>query len=206
MEISVSEILLGPVVYKASILEKFVTYPFVLSHSMYNLNSANLSKEHKMSSSLNSRFLAKIVLLVSCLALLDRRSDALLLGNLIGCNSFGCRLTNLETEVAHLKQQVARMGDHGQMNNQHQNQMLPYNQHQNQNQLPNQSLLNQQGTNSNQLNGGNTPNQQQQQNPGGSSSGPRVNYANLLQDYPVNQQQMLRRVADYQNGLSNQFS
>lgn len=153
-----------------------------------------------MSSSLNTRFLAKIVLLVSCLALLDRRSDALLLGNLIGCNSFGCRLTNLETEVAHLKQQVARMSDQSHMNNQ----MLPYNQHNNQ--LPNQSLLNQQGTHSNQLNGGNNPNQQQQQNPGGSTSGPRVNYANLLQDYPANQQQMLRRVADYQNGLGNQFS
>lgn len=151
----------------------------------------------------NARFITRVVLLVSCLALLDRKSDALLLGNLIGCNSFGCRLTALENEVSHLKQQVARMSD----NNLHHmnNQMQPYNQQQT-NQLPNQGLLNQQGGNNlpNQLNGGN--NQNQQQNSGGSTTGPRVNFANMLQDYPANQQQLLRRVADYQNGLSNQFT
>lgn len=155
-----------------------------------------------MSTSINTQFLTKILLLVSCLALLDRRSDALLLGNLIGCNSFGCRLSALETEVGHLKQQVARMSDnsHNQMLLPN-NQMQPYNQaHTNQNQLPNQSSLNQQG--------GTTPNQQQQNQQGGTTNNgqPRVNFANLLQDYPqANQQQLLRRVADYQNNLGNQF-
>lgn len=153
-----------------------------------------------MSNSLKTRYLTKIIILVSCLVVLDKRSDALLLGNLIGCNSFNCRLTALETEVSHLKQQVARMSDQSHMLHTN-NQMQPYN---NQNQLPNQGLNqlpNQQGNNN--------PNQQQQQqqnNQGSSTNGPRVNYANMLQDYPANQQQLLRRVADYQNGLGNQYS
>jgi len=53
---------------------------------------------------------AKSVVLVVCLCLVAPNSSAMLLGNLIGCNSFGCRLAALENDVAQLKQQVSRLG------------------------------------------------------------------------------------------------
>lgn len=151
-------------------------------------------------------------LLLFILAFISKESNALLLTNLIGCSSFNCRLSAVESDVSHLKMQMARMTGDPSFLNQNSNgggtgmngsfqRPNQFNQGQNQNgmnngQLPNQALT--QATNSN-SNGNNNNN-----------SGPnRVNLANLLSEYPQNQQaDQLRRVQannPYQNGLVNQF-
>lgn len=158
-----------------------------------------------MTKLLSVQLVAKILLVVGCVALVNRKSDAFLLGNIIGCNSFGCRLTNLENEVNHLKNQVNRM----QMNSPTQG---FNNGNNNNNANPNQGYngLN----NNNQMNGSQLPQQQQQQQQGTANNGQqqqnvrqlgslntsqmfpngnelsRVNYGNV--DY--NQAQATRRV------------
>jgi hypothetical protein len=69
------------------------------------------------------------LLMAACLAVLVASSEALLIGNFIGCNSFGCRLSALESDVAQLKQTVSQISSRlnlagGSMNFQ----QLPYNQ------------------------------------------------------------------------------
>lgn len=161
---------------------------------------------------LKTQVVIKIALVACCLALVGKRSDALLLGNLIGCNSFGCRLSALESDVSQLKQQVLRLSDpnmshlnnfhpmypNGQMNP---NQSSNLNQggQLNQGQLnPNQNQLN---PNQGQLNNNNL----QQQQPGNQNNANRVNYANNLDSEYQQQQQLVRRNNQYQNGLNNQF-
>lgn len=140
--------------------------------------------------------MTRVILAACCLALIDKRSSALFLGNFIGCNTLGCRISLLEQDVSQLKQQVMRLSAGNGMNFQQPNSM-PYNQNQmsNQqgmNQLPNQ--FNQNGQQSNQQG-----NQQQGTNPT-----TRQTYANMPGEYP----QELRRVQNaipYQNQLNGQF-
>lgn len=147
------------------------------------------------------KMVSKIALILSCLALADRKSsDALLLGNLIGCNSFGCRISALESDVSILKQQVARLSGDQSISNGGLNNFRP-----NMNQNPYNNQMNQ--LNPNQLNPNQLNQNAQMQNQDtftNNNSSPRVNYANYLPDYPINQQQ-LRRNNGYQNGLNNQF-
>lgn len=150
---------------------------------------------------LNSQ--AKLIIVASCLAALipQKPSDALLLGNFISCNSFGCRLSALESDVAQLKVQIARLTDpqgmQG-MNNYRPNGMLPYNQNgMNNQQGQNQLLPNNQQQGTNQQQGGN---QQQGTNQQGDGGNTRVNYA---PDYPVMNSQNLRRTSGYQNTMTN---
>lgn len=134
-----------------------------------------------------------LLTLACCLALLIETSEALLLGNLIGCSSFGCRLTALESDVAHLKQQVARMDPSGMINNYRPNNMLPINrpinnQQGSQSNLPANGNLNNLPANGNLNNLPANGNQQQlpvQQAASADGGGGRVNYA---LDFPLNQQ------------------
>lgn len=152
------------------------------------------------------RPICKIIVAFMLITLLDRKSDAFLIGNLIGCNSFGCRLTNLENEVSQLKQQVVRLGsdsglgmNNGMNSNNGMNQFRP-------NQNPNQLG----GLNSN-LQGSGLPNtngnlnNQANQNQNQNQPNNRVNFANY--EYPTNNNE-LRRVQSYPPGnqqVSNQF-
>lgn len=128
-----------------------------------------------MASLISFNLLVKIILVGGCLALVQRKpSDALLLSNLMGCNSIGCRLSALENDVAQLKQQVARLDPSGMVRpNNMQNMNQPFNPNMNQNMLPNQ--------------GGQGSQQQQNSN---QQNANRVNYANP--EYPTDQ---LRRVS-----------
>lgn len=152
----------------------------------------------------NTQKLATLVLTIVCLAFIVRISDALFLGNIIGCNSINCRLSSLESDVNQLKQQVARISGGG-VNNMNTgiNSFRP-------NGMSNQGQFNQgqMGSNTGQL-----PNQQQgqMQNQQGSATNQqaegtnnRVTYSNLAPDYDPANQQPLRRVPNYQQ-LSNQF-
>lgn len=128
---------------------------------------------------LSFSLITRFVVIAICVVLVTPNSRALLLGSFIGCNSFGCRLTSLENDVAQLKQQVARFSDpHGHM--------VP-----NSNARPS-GMLQQFGG----QNGVNPQGQNQQQQGGqqeGGSSGQQVRYA---LDFPVNQQ-TLRRNPSY---------
>lgn len=140
---------------------------------------------------MNLQIVAKVILIASCLALVEcKPSNGLLLANFIGCNSFGCRIQALESDVAQLKQQVARLDPSG-MNNMRPNGMM--------NQLPyNPNNMNQ-GMQGNMQN-----NQQQQQQPGNQpqqQGGNRVSYA---LDYPVSQGGLQRASSNYPNSLNNQ--
>lgn len=160
-----------------------------------------------MIKSLSFKALTRIFVVTCCLALIDRRSDALLLGNFIGCNSFGCRLTALENDVNVLKQQVARLNDPNMhtMNNFRPAGTGGFNQNQG---LFNQGSTNQSGQQSLQQNPQQQSGQQENQNNNGNNNngggGNRVNYANILSDF--NGQQNLRRVNGYQNGPNNLFN
>ena len=146
----------------------------------------------------------KLIVLASCLAvMIPPRSDALLLGNFIGCNSFGCRISALESDVAQLKQQVARMasplGTQGAQGMQDANNFRPNNlQPFNQNNL-NPMQQNQQGQQGQQAQQGQLNQNGQQQN-GQPQTKELVNFA---LDYPIGNSQNLRRSSGYMN--SGQF-
>lgn len=150
-----------------------------------------------MSKFFTGHFISRVILVACCLALIDKRSNALFLGNFIGCNSFGCRIAALEQDVGQLKQQVVRLSGGNPMNFQQQ----PYNQNQMQqgmNQLPNQ--FNQNGQQQQQ---GVQPQQQGQQQQQGTNPATRQGYS--AGEYPPE----LRRIqqAHFQNSapLGSQF-
>jgi len=160
-----------------------------------------------MSDSLKTQLATSITLVIVCLALTNNSCSALFLGNLIGCNSFGCRLAALESDVSLLKQQVARLsgGSSGNtvnpnsINNFRPSAQDPYNQGM---MGPlNQGQLGQFGGSNGQLQSQLPQPQQESQN-----NSPRVNYANLTPDYQQpQQQQQLRRVPGFSSGLNNQL-
>lgn len=144
----------------------------------------------------------KCLLFASCLAIImsHKSSEALLLGSFIGCNSFHCRISALESDVAQLKQQVARLDPSGSLNNfQRPTNMLPFNQN-GMNNL-NQQQQGNQMSNMQQQNG-QMPNGNQQQQGGAAQidpSGQNVRAVNSFSDYPAINNQNLRR-SGYQNG------
>lgn len=156
-----------------------------------------------MTSILNSFY--QIFIVVSCLALINRGSNAFLLGNIIGCNSFGCRLAALETEVNQLKNQVQRLQFNKDGMNNNQNGMNDFNNNQGMNN--NRPMNNNQQQNQNQQ--PNQSNGQQQQGTASMMSPNELNrvYGNLpLLDY--NQQAMRRTNSntnsnDYLNRINN---
>lgn len=160
-----------------------------------------------------SQNVARVLLVLSFLALVDKRSDALLLGNLIGCGSLGCRLTALESDVAQLKQQVNRLEHPHTNHGMHSNYRPVNNPYGQMNPLSN--MLNQGANGASGMNGsGGASNQQQGQQvqptqPGAntSSTPPRVNaFSNLMPEYPLNQQQVRRNNDNsYENGLQNEY-
>lgn len=172
----------------------------------HRLSSSPSTQIVMMTKFISSQLIARLILVAACFALIDRKSDALFLGNIIGCNSFGCRISALEADVGQLKQQVARLtGTTGDMQNPYRNP---------QNQFGTQMGMNQLGglqTNQGQPGGqqGQQGQQQQQQQPGTNTNGAaqgadpsgnvnRANYGNLVNDF------QLRRVApNYPN--ANQF-
>lgn len=146
------------------------------------------------------------VTLCLLLLIINKESSAYLIGNLLGCSSFNCRLSAVEADVSQLKMQMVRLtGDPSMLQNSNgMNNFRPnqFNQGQNQmNQNQNQNGQNQQGQMG--------PNQQLTQATNNPAN--RVNLANLLTDgyqQTLPQQQQLRRVqADnqYLNGLNNQL-
>lgn len=152
----------------------------------------------------NSTTLAKPVLIIACFLILaiNKESNALLLGNLIGCSSFSCRLSAVEADVSHLKMQMVRLtGDTSMLQNSNgMNNFRPFG-------GQGQGMNSNQGMNQNQQ-GQMLPNNQQitqaTNNPAN-----RVNLGNLnlLPEYQSNQQQQQLRRADnqYQNLLANQI-
>lgn len=131
----------------------------------------------------------------------------MLLGNLIGCNSFGCRISALENDVSLLKQQVARMsGDPSGMMHNGMSGFRPanYNQY-GQNQGTYNQQQGQQGQSGQQQGQQGQQGQQQQNTSGGGGGNQRVNQ--FAPDYQAfNQQQGLRRVPGYpDNQLNGQF-
>lgn len=172
----------------------------------------------------------KLTLVVAFLAIaINRYSEALFLGNIIGCSTLACRIAALETDVGRLRQSVNKLEINIGSNMHNMNIYRPPNQNQ-MNQLPGfntnpnngQQGNNQQGFNQ-MPNTNNLPNGQQQQqsnNPQLNGQQPsstnqdinnpnRVNYALLQPDYSSNQQQqqLQRRPTNgpYQSSLGNQF-
>lgn len=165
-----------------------------------------------MSLTLKTSF--KVWTVFTCLVLINHISaNSMLLGNLIGCNSFGCRIAALENDVNLLKQQVNRLNNdptmsQGGMTNFRPNSYNQYGQNQqnqgtNFNQQSQQGLQGQLGQQSFQGLQDQRGQQGQQQND--SQGGNRVNqFAPDYQSY--NQQQALRRVPGYPNNqLNGQF-
>lgn len=75
-----------------------------------------MSKTLKMKFSTSTKLfkiskIAKPLFIVACLSILviNEESNALLLGNLIGCSSLSCRLSALEGDVYQMKSQLARI-------------------------------------------------------------------------------------------------
>lgn len=143
----------------------------------------------------------KCLLLIGALVTTVGHSNALLLGNLMGCNSLACRLAALEADVSNLKRSVSKLEINLGANMQTMNQFRPMNQF---NQLPTSGPnpsnglqgFNQQGFNQAQQ-GGSLPNGGQQL-PNNSNEPPRpVNFANSLptRDFgsDINYQSQLQR-------------
>lgn len=150
--------------------------------------------------------LTKPLFVTACLFLLiiNKESSAYLIGNLLGCSSFNCRLSAVEADVSQLKMQMVRLtGDPSMLQNSNgMNNFRPNQFNQGQNQMnQNQNGQNQQG----QM----VPNQQLTQATNNPAN--RVNLANLITDgyqQSLPQQQQLRRVQSdnqYLNGLNNQL-
>lgn len=161
-----------------------------------------------MSNYFGGQFTAKVIMVACCLALIDKQSNAFLLANFIGCNSFGCRISALEQDVGQLKQQVMRLSGGGMngMNGYQQPNTMPYNQNQMMNQngggmnqqlQPNQFNQNgQQGTQPQQ--------QQQQQQPQQQGNTPTTRQSYMPGQYP-DELRRVQGVVPYQNSLNGQF-
>lgn len=140
--------------------------------------------------------LARVLMLSACcVALSCKTSNGLLLSNIIGCNSFHCRLSLLESDVAQLKQQMARMSGTEYSSN---NNFRPNN---NNNMGGSGSGTNNQGD----ANSNTQPNSNNNQQ---GNTNNRVSYANLLNEYNQlgqQQQQPLRRVPYQDHSLNGQY-
>lgn len=131
--------------------------------------------------------ISRFLFIASCVILITPNSKALLLGSFIGCNSFGCRISALENDVAQLKQQMARLSPNGFGNTNTNGMMQPFG---------NQNGMNQMQGQQNQQGATNQGGQQQHTDPA------RVSFA---MDYPqMNQQNTLRRNSNYP-AITSQF-